>query len=1635
MPWSRLNLEALRRRPPARSPDSSPTLTRLVASDGAITVSRRELLGMAGLAAVTLPPLTRSLTPGLLGRVEIVRQPGRVAVKLGGRERWVIDPARFSGTPRVEVSGEDQTTILALRGARYPGTGVPADFEARLTRGLTGWRMRVRLALTGAVSEAGLESWLVGAEVARCRARLNLTACDLGCAGKLSLGGLAQVDFFPDGSLYLDGTNLVSFRHGRDTLSASGLSVSLPPEQDASLLAQPPARRTLLSFSRDGRPWALNRALSYDQSGRLTAEGEVFDRVEIEIGETAGGRTVSAFVARGNDSSRLAYSPAPGVETPAGEEFMLGLCNPRYAVSAGSRGEERAFLADFSPEFPALRCNGTNVVFDGAASELPFELVARGERVQHLRCEPVLHSLTAPMPGAITDTVYPESPLRVAFTTGGAEASGEDGERLAQVQPAPRPVPRPVPRPTPTPAPAPTPAPTQPGGEVILRPEGPILNLPLLGLVVPVIRSEDLLALTFRFVNLTYKAPAGGQPARLERTEAGKPCYLVVEFPPQHIAEQALFEADPNFQIKPPDPDAGNTGSEMQSPPLGARLAGPSRLAFRIPEKSGKIEPITYGLASLLDWSKYELSVAPTALPPPLQANWQIRREGAGMRVIPGGAAPRQLPSAGGVRLPRTGTSASPEESLQVQFLAAGTPTGQPAARSGGTLNLATQDPGLLVEPRLVDPGIFRVILKPSEPTREQTAIEAPYRLILSPSELAAWVHSFGVVTHNGRTELWHTRLGVKGSDGTLYDRKYRYALKDDAYQVTALLPDDLYKRLRTVRAIWSPDFSETVPVHDSKAIGFRPFRMSLDAHDRCELVALTADYTLGDSRTQYRTVEANRVMLSGLGAWLDVHYAADVPTKGRQMTIEEWVHQATMGRDQYVKVVYKGYLFPFGHRASLVKVTERKFLAVGNQNIAYLFQRMFIIVREPEKEFPAAYQDNEGRACPFRKVQLSTLITPNLNQPVGLLAGMSAQAAFWPMVMGTGGAQDFQWHLIGEDWDGQRLEFTMPLIFVGVDPLPNNPKVGVAFDRASMTTLTTLYNGTTAARRQADLKGQNLAFAESLNPGDTNLETESLTFGAEVSSQTNVSAQSFREANQADFYPTIALARVRIPAAAVIAGQGGSVDIKLHERYVKGGWDAGQNPAETFAKLAGEALPLVFSADKAGGLATPNLGISGLSRAFGPVGDVANLAAGTFDPKKYLSLGAKILGTVDLADIIVGLFGIDQIPKLVTNHEKDPTTGLPRAITTKYDWRPKLQSWGIGTGDIFHVDGTSSLQILCEARMDLTGGASTARVYGALKNVYLYLVPIPGVAPEGFVQLKINELSFTANPADGVKVVCDLRKPIKFAGPLSFVNKLAEVIDAAGFVDPPYLDVDTSGIKLGYSLALPAISVGMFSLSNISFSADLKLPFIGGAFTMYFAFAERQNPFLVQVSVFGGGGFFGIELGIDKVRMIEASFEFGGTFSLDIGVASGNAHVMAGIYFKLENKEVSGKEINAITLEGYLRCGGSLNVLGLIHISVEFYMGLIYQSETGSVKGRASLEVEIGIAFFSISVTLTVEREFAGSSSSAWLEDGAQLAAANVTPGLVPAPSYRLIKTVNPPTFEETMTPDDWAAYAAAFA
>ena len=210
-------------------------------------------------------------------------------------------------------------------------------------------------------------------------------------------------------------------------------------------------------------------------------------------------------------------------------------------------------------------------------------------------------------------------------------------------------------------------------------------------------------------------------------------------------------------------------------------------------------------------------------------------------------------------------------------------------------------------------------------------------------------------VTKGVVTELWHTRLGVKLKNGKTSGSTLQH--------------------LKTIRALWAEDANLK---YDKPPNRNRPFMASLDANNRHKLVHTTSNYSEG---FEPFPVPVNNLMLTTLGAYLDWHAYFDVPTpQDNVLNIIEWEHRATLGRDNFVKVVEEGYLFPFGHRAAVVKITERKFDAATKA--AANRQRMFVVVLE--KEVLYSRNDPEGKFIefPFQAIRIETNSTPNIDNP-----------------------------------------------------------------------------------------------------------------------------------------------------------------------------------------------------------------------------------------------------------------------------------------------------------------------------------------------------------------------------------------------------------------------------------------------------------------------------------------------------------------------------------------------------------------------------------------------------------------------------------------------------------------------------
>lgn len=827
------------------------------------------------------------------------------------------------------------------------------------------------------------------------------------------------------------------------------------------------------------------------------------------------------------------------------------------------------------------------------------------------------------------------------------------------------------------------------------------------------------------------------------------------------------------------------------------------------------------------------------------------------------------------------------------------------------------------------------------------SAVEAPYRLVLSPSLASSWQHALAPAkdASGKRVELWHTRLSENA----------------------------------TARAVWSPDYigPDSMPPLDDL-----PFRMSLRSKYRHEIVGSTAGLSLAGAKP----VDVKQLMLSSQGAWLSVHGQWEPDLTG--MDLVEWRHIMTGGRDQYARIVEEGYLVSLGHRAVIVTITERKVQMgtsglVEGKPVAYLRQRKLIFVREPTR----AYQH---RHIPFRSATIKTLVTPNLDDPqVSEILPGEADNAFWPRVAG----ENFLFHVVATDWEGREIEFHTPLAFV-------IKSTADAVDKTKLNKIINLYNGIaeTDERRTRSMGGQKIAFAPTQKPGDTTLETAAMIFAAAGAN------------GVPSFLPMMTKAMVDVPAVRQISGNTSPSTIAFDQQFVLATGNVIGNMGDVFAYLVdNKRTPVSFPPDKTGGMVAPNFDISGLSRGFGPVGgDISQFAGGNFNPTDIFK-GINILGGIDLSSIISSAIKANpdvagtKIPQLKTVRTTAMIGGVSKnVIETSYRWNVD-SSFLLNTGMFKPKPGA---QFFIETIVDtpLDGSPPIFTVNGTITKFAVVLLPNPPDPQprRELVGINFDSVSFSAGTNKKVDFAIVFNS-FEFLGPLTFVNKLRDVIPMDGLNDPPFLDLvlppnPQAGVTVGFTQGVPTVGVGIFSLENLSFSASFYLPFISAPANLRLAFCERHQPFTLTVSLLGGGGFFAIDIGMDGVRQIEAALEFGASVALNLGVASGSATVMGGVYYQ---KSGTGFAISA-----YVRAAGSLSVLGIITVSVELYVSLNYESDKGKdhggkLWGQASVTVKIKIAFFSKSVSISIEREFAGSD----------------------------------PKFIDTVAPSDWSEYCGAFA
>jgi hypothetical protein len=772
------------------------------------------------------------------------------------------------------------------------------------------------------------------------------------------------------------------------------------------------------------------------------------------------------------------------------------------------------------------------------------------------------------------------------------------------------------------------------------------------------------------------------------------------------------------------------------------------------------------------------------------------------------------------------------------------------------------------------------------------SVIEFPDRLLLVPQSSLRLSHRIAPVSSPVRcTELWHTSLHPA--------------------------PGQLVR----FRAIVNPsDVAGTE----------RPIETTLTRQNRNDIVARSSR-----DMSNPHVVAAAHFTMSALGA--SAKLRGEWPDDG-STALAAWDHEAEVGRDVTVRTVVRGFLFPFGHQATITTITERQFRSHGAVRAAELAQRKILNVLEPEKNYEDVRDAYPfaGREMPFKRVRIiaAPLTISGEDDPIGVDASMADGAE----------------NLIG---------CAIVVFFVPADDAEALARARQAYPRHS----------------SVSLNNQRVAIAgDNSGHGNTTLNVETLTF--DVTPTPGL---------RTGFLPSMAKAMARIPALQHLlasssgGGAGAGTTITLHETYLRSGFL--DDTKQVFAKFA-PLPPLTIPAEIAGGLAAPNFpAMDGLSRVMGPVAGVDRFVRGeTISPDELIG-ETKLLGVIPLKEIVSaagsgdGEFPLDQTAKLFDSQLiENENVVIARPITTivngasgvetRFLWKPRIKAGSLPSP--LEADPSGKLELILKGRIIKTirSGASPPgfEVDGQLKNFRLNL--------RDLLTVKFRRLAFTSGAARKMEVRVDLAG-IEFGGALAFVNKLQKLLESLG--QAVTITPQPDGVIVRHSLPIPSAPLGAFSIQNVSLSTSVSLPFIEGRpASVRFALSERHDPFLITVSIFGGTGFLAIEARTDGSLRIEAALEFGGIISLDLIVIKGGVYLLAGIYLAME----SG---GALVISGHLRLGGYVDVLGLVSVSIEFYIALTYDSRRNVLAGVGRVTVAVKLIFFSESFSFEIRKEIAG--------------------------------------------------------
>jgi len=886
------------------------------------------------------------------------------------------------------------------------------------------------------------------------------------------------------------------------------------------------------------------------------------------------------------------------------------------------------------------------------------------------------------------------------------------------------------------------------------------------------------------------------------------------------------------------------------------------------------------------------------------------------------------------------------------------------------------EDYELVVNERAFEDSDIQPAIEGIKPVGEwETLLEIPFSLYLSPTKKAGWKHQIKLKPSGGKFsqagllyELWHTRLGSKLSLGGV-DESSRTA------------------KQRVLRILWGEGINTDYKASPKNLPD--PFlgEVAFNDFSRHQLVHQSSNFSIPKFVPQ--PVQPEKLFLTTLGGYLSSSFSID-PVQQKAVSeyfsVLKWLHVQTLGREHYVEIVSSGYVMPFGHQASLIDITQRK--PDKNSGTSVNLRRRLVIITQPSKQY--SYRDGAKKFMQFcfSRLEILNLYSPVLDTPESFAdlekAGTEKPNPERQFIIKSNKAE-VVYKIVGEDLNGNTVNFDSTLIFVSNEVLIGGQKNA---NIAKLIDAYAIFN-----KNKIMLNGLKVSLA----PKEANAsETDFAAYQATI----NIKSYSSVDEPQG-FMPILKDITIVEPSTLRLTGLGQPVKVSILDDLKTA--DEKTNVGRVFAEYEQPQYVLFRgNLNKTGGFASPDFILTGLSKAAGPFGgSVSDFQAGNANAGSYFNTfglpDPSLFGVFKLSAILdfkpdPGTFDISK--PLSTRKTKIPnlvTSETDKEITTSYVLKPDIKD---SVGNIVSLTFTNkidSFKIDTQVVTSKTNGASSFSSTASIKDFQIEILKV--------FRINFQQIAFTSLAGKSPDVSLDMENPsIHFLGPLQFLNAFQQLIPPDGFSDPPYVDVSTMGVKAGYTLALPNLQLGAFTLCNLSLGAEVNLPFTGAPLIIGFRFCEKQQPFTLAVGILGGGGYFGFEADFHGLRQIDAALEFGAAVSLNLGVASGAVSIMAGIYFKmtLVNKA------NNVELTGYLRINGAMSIIGLITACIELYMALTYLSDKNKIYGEAKVSLKVHVLFFSKTVTVRTSRTFAGSGKD--------------------------------PNFTQTYNRDQWIEYCEAF-